>query len=321
MNSMNISIEKFIEHKDGITLKVVDSTSYSLLAVKESLSSKSDEALDNIMFFDFNKNKDVQSLISTFNTYPYSSEFRYVIVSGIKEKDSEIIKQIQDYLLNPMKTTKHIFIVENKKINIKCQFEGSDDDSEKGTINFIKNQLKSRNIDLREKNIRELAVKSKNKLSIISFIEKIQTLNNANSLNQNLVEDLLKDQKSDSYKEAYDLMNYINNKNLKACLLEIQKTNFKENIFLEISRITWRFRTYLKIKSLKDASFSNEEIMKMTKVSKYQYKYFDQETSRKKTNEILQALQALREVDVLIKTTNLSYDNILLNLFKKLCKN
>ena len=116
-------------------------------------------------------------------------------------------------------------------------------------------------------------------------------------------------------------MNYINNKNLKACLLEIQKTNFKENIFLEISRITWRFRTYLKIKSLKDASFSNEEIMKMTKVSKYQYKYFDQETSRKKTNEILQALQALREVDVLIKTTNLSYDNILLNLFKKLCKN
>ena len=116
-------------------------------------------------------------------------------------------------------------------------------------------------------------------------------------------------------------MNYINDKNLKACLLEIQKTNFKENIFLEISRITWRFRTYLKIKSLKGASYSSEEIMKSTKVSKYQYKYFDQETNRKNSNEILEGLRALREVDVLLKTTNLDYDNILLNLFKKLCKN
>jgi DNA polymerase III delta subunit len=321
MKSMNISIEKFIEHKEAITLKIVDSTSYSLHAIKEALNLKSDDALDNITFFDFNKNKDVLNLISTFNTYPYSSEFRYVIVSGIKEKDSEIIEQIQEYLLDPMKTTKHIFILENKKIDIECDFEDSEDDSIKGTINFIKNQLKSRSVELKEKNIIKLAEKSKNKLTIISFIEKIQTLNKANSLNQNLVDDLLEDQRSDSFKESYDLMNYINDKNLKACLLEIQKTNFKENIFLEISRITWRFRTYLKIKSLKGASYSSEEIMKSTKVSKYQYKYFDQETNRKNSNEILEGLRALREVDVLLKTTNLDYDNILLNLFKKLCKN
>ena len=322
MSSLNISLEDFIDSRnDSISLKIYDSTSYSLFAIKKILQTYNNEGFDNVDYFDFSKDKKIEDLIALFNTYPYMSSYRYVIISGINEKDSEIIDKITNYLLNPMKTTKHIFILANNKTDLLTEHTLTEDNSGDAIIKFIKGKINESNTKLSERNINKLANTTSNKLSIISYINKIKLLEESNLATENIIDELLGDQKRESFKETYELINYINDKNLGACLIEIQKTKFKENIFLEISRLTWRFRTYLKIKSLKNASLSKEEIIKATKVSKYQYKYFDNETKRKSVNEILNALRELKKVDALLKTTDLGHENIIFQLFMKLCRN
>ena len=321
MASNNISVEEFIKNHNGNSLKIIDSTNFSLDSVRKILQETLKENTNNLDIFDFAKINNTNDLINVCNTYPYILKYRYVLIYGIKESDTKIIEEINDYLLDPMKTTKHIFILDNKKININCDFENQEDVSEKDMINFIEVELKKRNIQLKKENIFELAKKSVDKLSVLSYLQKLESLKKTNDINESIVDNLIKDQKNEVFKETYDLVKYINNNNLKACLLEIQKTKFKENIFLEISRLTWRFRTYLKIKTLKSQSYTNQEIIKITKISKYQYKYLEEETKRKSLNKILQSLRALKRVDELLKTTNLNHENIIVNLFNKLCKN
>ena len=319
MSSKKISVEKFIK-EEGVSLKIIDSTNYSIESVKKILKINSEEGLDNVNIFDFSKSNTCDNFINICNTYPYLSKYRFVVIYGLKETDSETIQEINDYLINPMKTTKHIFIFDNKKINITCDFENDENDSESDMIKFIEKELKNRSLKLKDKNIAELALKFSDKLSVLSYLTKLESLNKTKNMNEELVNNLIRDERNEVFKETYDLIKYINNKNLKACLLEVQKTRFKENIFLEISRLTWRFRTYLKIKSLKNAAFNNQDIIKTTKISKYQYKYFEQETNKKSMNDILESLRTLKEVDQLLKTTNLNHENIILNLFNKLCK-
>jgi len=319
MSSKKISVEKFIK-EEGISLKIIDSTNYSVESVKKILKINSKEGLDNINIFDFSKPNTCDNLINICNTYPYLSKYRFVVIHGLKESDSETIQEINDYLTNPMKTTKHIFIFDNKKINIICDFENEETESESDMIKFIEKELKNRSLKLKDKNIAQLAQKSSDKLSVLSYLTKLESLNKTDDMNETLISNLISDQRNEVFKETYDLIKYINNKNLKGCLLEVQKTKFKENIFLEISRLTWRFRTYLKIKSLKNQSLNNQDIIKTTKISKYQYKYFEQETNKKSMNDILESLRALKEVDQLLKSTNLNHENIMLNLFNKLCK-
>ena len=321
MASNNISVEEFIKNHNGNSLKIIDSTNFSLNSVRKILQETLKENTNNLDIFDFAKINNTNDLINVCNTYPYILKYRYVLIYGLKESDTKIIEEINDYLLDPMKTTKHIFILDNKKINIKCDFENQEDVSENDMINFIEVELKKRNIQLKKENIFELAKKSVDKLSVLSYLQKLESLKKTNDINESIVDNLIKDQKNEVFKETYDLVKYINNNNLKACLLEIQKTKFKENIFLEISRLTWRFRTYLKIKTLKSQSYTNQEIIKITKISKYQYKYLEEETKRKSLNKILQSLRALKRVDELLKTTNLNHENIIVNLFNKLCKN
>jgi len=321
MRSVKIAAEEFLDNENALTIKIIDPNGYYLDLIKEILESKYPDNLENISYFDFSKNKNPDDLINIFNTYPCFAKFRYVVISGIKPKDSETIDKVSEYILDPMPTTKHLFLLEDDKIKIDCEHETKDGQSEVETIKFIEDQLKEKNLTLKGTEIKSLAEKTKNKLSIQSYIEKLDNLNNSGSLSQSLIVDLLEDQINDSFKESYDLITYINKKNLAKCLVEVQKTRFKENIFLEISRITWRFRTYLKIKSLKNAAFSNEEIIKSTKISKYQYKYFDQEVMKKTTDEILNALRTLKNVDSMLKRTDLHHDNIILHLFKKLCGN
>ncbi len=321
MASNNISVEEFIKNHNGNSLKIIDSTNFSLDSVRKILQETLKENTNNLDIFDFAKINNTNDLINVCNTYPYILKYRYVLIYGIKESDTKIIEEINDYLLDPMKTTKHIFILDNKKININCDFENQEDVSENDMINFIEVELKKRNIQLKKENIFELAKKSVDKLSVLSYLQKLESLKKTNDINESIVDNLIKDQKNEVFKETYDLVKYINNNNLKACLLEIQKTKFKENIFLEISRLTWRFRTYLKIKTLKSQSYTNQEIIKITKISKYQYKYLEEETKRKSLNKILQSLRALKRVDELLKTTNLNHENIIVNLFNKLCKN
>ena len=126
-------------------------------------------------------------------------------------------------------------------------------------------------------------------------------------------------QKRESFDETYNLMHHINRKDLKSCLSELKKTKFTENIFLEMSKIAWRFRIYLKIKTLKENNMKESEIIKNINVSRYQYKYLDIESRNKTFKDILKGLRALKDTDRLLKSTDISHDIISFYLLKKLC--
>ena len=112
MSTLNIYLKDIVDNRnESISLNIYDSTSYSLLAIKEILQTYNNEGFDNVDYFDFSKDKKIEDLIALFNTYPYMASYRYVIISGINEKDSEIIDKITNYLLNPMKTTKHLSLI------------------------------------------------------------------------------------------------------------------------------------------------------------------------------------------------------------------
>jgi len=222
MSSLNISLEDFIDSRnDSISLKIYDSTSYSLFAIKKILQTYNNEGFDNVDYFDFSKDKKIEDLIALFNTYPYMSSYRYVIISGINEKDSEIIDKITNYLLNPMKTTKHIFILANNKTDLLTEHTLTEDNSGDAIIKFIKGKINESNIKLSERNINKLANTTSNKLSIISYINKIKLLEESNLATENIIDELLGDQKRESFKETYELINYINDKNLGACLIPL----------------------------------------------------------------------------------------------------
>ena len=184
MASNNISVEEFIKNHNGNSLKIIDSTNFSLNSVRKILQETLKENTNNLDIFDFAKINNTNDLINVCNTYPYILKYRYVLIYGIKESDTKIIEEINDYLLDPMKTTKHIFILDNKKINIKCDFENQEDVSENDMINFIEVELKKRNIQLKKENIFELAKKSVDKLSVLSYLQKLESLKKTNDINE-----------------------------------------------------------------------------------------------------------------------------------------
>ena len=67
---------------------------------------------------------------------------------------------------------------------------------------------------------------------------------------------------------------------------------------------------------MKNASYSKEEIINTTKISKYQFKYMDQEIANKSTEEILDSLRTLKRIDTLLKTSNIDHENIMLLLLR-----
>ena len=134
-----------------------------------------------------------------------------------------------------------------------------------------------------------------NKLLITKEIDKLQSLSESKKLDGFNLDDLVDDSKRESYEQTYNLMNYINKKDLRSCILELEKTKFTEDIFLEISKIAWRFRVYLKIKILKSKSIDDSEIIKLISVSKYQYKYLNLESSKKTLDEIIKSLKTIKK--------------------------
>ena len=67
MSSLNISLEDFIDSRnDSISLKIYDSTSYSLFAIKKILQTYNNEGFDNVDYFDFSKDKKIEDLIALF---------------------------------------------------------------------------------------------------------------------------------------------------------------------------------------------------------------------------------------------------------------
>ncbi len=99
---------------------------------------------------------------------------------------------------------------------------------------FIKDELKKRNIQLDNRAVDQLSAKNfSNRLTLINEIDKISTILTSDNHDTKIIDELIDETRRESFDQTYNLMNYINNKDLKSCLLELKKTKFTENIFLD----------------------------------------------------------------------------------------
>ena len=317
-----ITVHNFLHDENSVSIQIIDPDNYYENIIRKEIDTTFEDIdrNSNVHFFDLSETKDISEILDAFNTYPYLSKFRYVIVKGITKSDKELIIEITDYLKDPSKTTKHIFLFDDNKVEIPCEFFIKEDYTQANIKTFINEELKKRNIQLNNEIIEELSAKNfNNKLTLINEIDKIESILSTNN-NKKIIKDLIDETKRESFDETYNLMSYINRKDLKLCLLELKKTKFTENIFLEMSKIAWRFRIYLKIKTLKKNNTKESEIIKNINVSKYQYKYLDIESKNKTFKDILEGIRILKDTDRLLKSTDINHDLISFYLLKNLCR-
>ncbi len=316
-----ITVSDFLQDDSSISIQITGSNSYYENIIRKEISTtfKDMDQSGNVHFFDLSKTKDISEILNAFNTYPCFSKFRYVVVKGITKSDKDSIIKIIDYLQNPSKTTKHIFLSNDNNVEIPCESFIKDDHNKANARKFINEELKKRNMKLNDEVIEELSAKNfNNKSTLINEIEKIESFLTTND-DKEIIKDMVDGIKRESFDETYNLMHCINRKDLKSCLLELKKTKFTENIFLEMSKIAWRFRIYLKIKTFKKNNMKESEIITNINVSKYQYKHLDIESENKTFKDILEGLRALKNTDRLLKSTDISHDLLAFYLLKKLC--
>ena len=132
--------------------------------------------------------------------------------------------------------------------------------------------------------------------------------------------DYIDNNKREFFNESYSLDIDINKKNRKNLLKNYEKTNFNENIFMEVGRITWKYKLYLKIKILLKDGYKDSEIIEKIKVSKYQFKYIKNEANNLSLNDILKTLIELVKADKKLKSTDIPSEIISFNLLKNISK-
>ena len=87
---------------------------------------------------------------------------------------------------------------------------------------------------------------------------------------------------------------------------------------MEIGRIAWKYRQYLKIKILQGRNKTDNEIINATKISKFQFKYIKAETNKLKMSDLQKTLRELQKADKLLKSSDISQKTIIFNLFKNI---
>ena len=142
----------------------------------------------------------------------------------------------------------------------------------------------------------------------------------SNSDDIDTIMDYIDNNKREFFNESYSLDIDINKKNRKNLLKNYEKTNFNENIFMEVGRITWKYKLYLKIKILLKDGYKDSEIIEKIKVSKYQYKYIKNEANNLSLNDILKTLIELVKADKKLKSTDIPSEIISFNLLKNISK-
>ena len=142
----------------------------------------------------------------------------------------------------------------------------------------------------------------------------------SNSDDIDTIMDYIDNNKREFFNESYSLDIDINKKNRKNLLKNYEKTNFNENIFMEVGRITWKYKLYLKIKILLKDGYKDSEIIEKIKVSKYQFKYIKNEANNLSLNDILKTLIELVKADKKLKSTDIPSEIISFNLLKNISK-
>tara|TARA_A100001234_G_scaffold78867_2_gene69833 strand:- start:18952 stop:19917 length:966 start_codon:yes stop_codon:yes gene_type:complete len=274
----------------------------------------------NVIVRDLSEKNNIVSILDEMNTFPFGKEKRYFIIKNIDKLKKDEFIFFNEYNLKPNPKAKVFYFSSKSNIKIKTDKEIKFKNTRDSIDKLIRSKFSEININLKDEIFKELSSKiSDNRLVADKEIDNILKIYESSN-DINLVEKYISNSKREFFNDTFSLDFDINNKNRKKLLVNFEKTEFKENIFMEIGRITWKYKLYLKIKILLKKGYSDEKILKISKISKYQYKYVKQESQNLSLQDILKTLSLLVDSDKKLKSTDIPHEIISFNLLKNLTK-
>ena len=318
----NKNIEDLILDDKLFSLIFIENDSYYESKILSFLKNRlnSDLYSTDVFIRDLAEKYNINGIIDELNTFPFGDRKRYFILKNVDKIKKDELALINDYNLRPNKKVKVFYFSTKSNFKLKVDIEIKFKSNRDNIRDLILDKLKLSNINLDKNIIDKLLSKiSENRLKVDKEINNIINLRN-NSDDISTIMDYIDNNKREFFNESYSLDIDINKKNRKNLLKNYEKTNFNENIFMEVGRITWKYKLYLKIKILLKDGYKDSEIIEKIKVSKYQFKYIKNEANNLSLNDILKTLIELVKADKKLKSTDIPSEIISFNLLKNISK-
>ena len=318
----NRSLEDLILDDKLFSLIFIENDSYYESKILSFLKNRlsTDLYSTDVFIRDLTEKNDITEIIDELNTFPFGNRKRYFILKNIDKVKKDQVALINDYNLKPNDKVKVFYFSTKSNFKLKVDIEIKFKSNRENIKDLISEKLRLSNINL-DKNIMDKLISriSENRLKVDKEVDNIINLVN-NSHDKNTIIDYIDNNKREFFNESYSLDIDINKKNRKNLLKNYEKTNFIENIFMEVGRITWKYKLYLKIKILLKNGCKDREIIEKIKVSKYQFKYLKNEANNLSLNDILTTLIELVKADKKLKSTDIPSEIISFNLLKNISK-
>ena len=318
----NKNIEDLILDDKLFSLIFIENDSYYESKILSFLKNRlnSDLYSTDVFIRDLAEKYNINGIIDELNTFPFGDRKRYFILKNVDKIKKDELALINDYNLKPNKKIKVFYFSTKSNFKLKVDIEIKFKSNRDNIRDVILDKLKLSNINLDKNIIDKLLSKiSENRLRVDKEINNIINLM-SNSDDIDTIMDYIDNNKREFFNESYSLDIDINKKNRKNLLKNYEKTNFNENIFMEVGRITWKYKLYLKIKILLKDGYKDSEIIEKIKVSKYQFKYIKNEANNLSLNDILKTLIELVKADKKLKSTDIPSEIISFNLLKNISK-
>ena len=318
----NKNIEDLILDDKLFSLIFIENDSYYESKILSFLKNRlnSDLYSTDVFIRDLAEKYNINGIIDELNTFPFGDRKRYFILKNVDKIKKDELALINEYNLKPNKKVKVFYFSTKSNFKLKVDIEIKFKSNRDNIRDLISDKLKLSNINLDKNIIDKLLSKiSENRLRVDKEINNIINLM-SNSDNIDTIMDYIDNNKREFFNESYSLDIDINKKNRKNLLKNYEKTNFNENIFMEVGRITWKYKLYLKIKILLKDGYKDSEIIEKIKVSKYQFKYIKNEANNLSLNDILKTLIELVKADKKLKSTDIPSEIISFNLLKNISK-
>ena len=318
----NKNIEDLILDDKLFSLIFIENDSYYESKILSFLKNRlnSDLYSTDVFIRDLAEKYNINGIIDELNTFPFGDRKRYFILKNVDKIKKDELALINNYNLKPNKKVKVFYFSTKSNFKLKVDIEIKFKSNRDNIRDLILDKLKLSNINLDKNIIDKLLSKiSENRLKVDKEINNIINLMN-NSDDIKTIMDYIDNNKREFFNESYSLDIDINKKNRKNLLKNYEKTNFNENIFMEVGRITWKYKLYLKIKILLKDGYKDSEIIEKIKVSKYQFKYIKNEANNLSLNDILKTLIELVKADKKLKSTDIPSEIISFNLLKNISK-
>ncbi len=318
----NRNIEDLILDDKLFSLIFIENDSYYESKILSFLKNRltSDLYSTDVFIRDLAEKNDIAEIIDELNTFPFGNRNRYFILKNIDKIKNDQVVLINNYNLKPNNKVKVFYFSTKSNFKLKVDIEIKFKSNRENIRDLISEKLRLSNINLDRNIIDKLISKiSENRLKVDKEVNNIINLVN-NSHDNNTIIDYINNNKREFFNESYSLDIDINKKNRKNLLKNYEKTNFNQNIFMEVGRITWKYKLYLKIKILLKNGCKDSEIIEKIKVSKYQFKYIKNEASNLSLNDILRTLIELVKADKNLKSTDIPNEIISFNLLKNISK-